>query len=65
MPLPGSGIETIATCLFGLTIALVGPLAVALSSSMPFCTAGEVTSLASTTASAGSGPPGNAAWMRS
>ena len=65
MPLPGSGSETIATCLFGLTRTLVGPVAVALSSSMPFWTAGAVTSLAWTTAIAGSGPPGNADWMRS
>ena len=36
VPLPGSGSETIATCLSGLTRTLVGPVAVALSSSMPF-----------------------------
>ena len=57
--------ETIATVLSGETLTSVGPEAVALSSSMPFWTGAAVTSSACTTASAGSGPPGKAAWMRS
>ena len=40
MPLPGSGMETIATYLSGETVTSVGPEAVALSSSMPFCDLG-------------------------
>ena len=66
MPLPGSGMETIATDLSGETVTSVGPEAVALSSSMPFVHLGRWSRRRpATTTSAGSGPPGNAAWMRS
>ncbi len=71
MPSPCIGIETTAASLPGLIWVVTGwaiwPEASAWSviSSMPCWTAGAVTSSACTTTSAGSGPPGNAAWMRS
>ena len=71
VPSPCIGIDTTAASLPGLTWVVTGsdiwPEASALPviSWMPCWTAGAVTSSACTTTIAGSGPPGNAAWMRS
>ncbi len=71
MPVPCIGIETTSTVLFGLVSVSTGcdiwPVASARCSSlaMPCWTSGAVTSFAWTAMTAGSGPPGNAAWMRS
>jgi hypothetical protein len=71
VPSPCIGIEITSARLFGLIWVVTGsdiwPEASALSviSLMPCWMAGDVTSSACTTTCAGSGPPGNAAWMRS
>ena len=66
VPLPGSGRETIATGLSGLTVVLVGPRAVAVSSSMPFVhrRGGDVVGLDDGERRA-AGRRGTSAWMRS
>ena len=70
-PLPASGTWMIAAVCAGLTMYVIGwftwPLAsAARSKAVPAATTwGAVTSGASTTTSAGEGPPGNACWMRS
>ena len=71
MPLPFIGIDTTSTVLSGLMSVVTGsdiwPVASALSviALMPAWTSGLVTSSAWTATIAGSGPPGNAAWIRS
>ena len=71
VPLPCIGMDTTSTVLSGLVLVVTGsdiwPLASArsLMASMPAWTSGLVTSSAWTATSAGIGPPGNAAWMRS
>jgi hypothetical protein len=71
VPVPSIGIETTSTVLFGLISVSTGsdicPVASAFCSSwaIPRWTSGLVTSSAWTAMTAGSGPPGNAAWMRS
>ena len=70
-PVPRSGTSTTASVLSGLTRTSIGsdmrPLATACSrsSAIPARTAGDVTSAARTTTSAGSVVPGNAACTRS
>ena len=69
-PVPASGTWMIAAVCAGLTTNVIGwfiwPLAsAARSKAWPAAsTAGEVTSGASTTTSAGDPPPGNTCWMR-
>ena len=71
VPSPASGMSTIASVWSGFVVTVTGwpkpfvSAAVCFSSAMPACTAGALTSSASTTTEAGSGPPGNLSWMRS
>ena len=71
VPSPASGMLTISSVPSGLTCVEIGRPKPSVSpaafcrSAMPAWTAGAFTSSASTTTIAGSGPPGNASWMRS